>query len=149
MTPYGKRSMYDGIIFGAAALKRMHQEYPGIHVMFGKHESDEAFGLALSRPGWSVMLCGDCWVFAEDKGMGVKELHWFFPRGVQMPALRKILGFLFATGTEVLMGAPPEGHRNERLSRVVNRAIGALFQHGVYYLPRATFLGYTDTKCNM
>lgn len=137
------------IFVGIDAVRRLTVHHPDAHVFFGYHESAEAFALALTRPGWLVYESEACWVITEDKGLGIREVHWFCPEGAKLPALRRILRFIFeTTGALTLCGVTPKGHPSERYARVVNRAVGAECSEGVYVLQRDRFLAYNRPNVN-
>lgn len=131
------------IIVGLPAITRLVDRHPDVHMFFGYHESSDAFALALARPGFMVYELNGCWVITEDKGLGVREVHWCCPDGANVKTLRHILGYIFeTTGALTLCGVTPESSPYARHARVINRAVGAEPRDGVYVLPRDRFLAY-------
>lgn len=131
------------IIVGPKAVENLCRESPDCYHWFGAHLSLGHFLAWITRPEWLVLQSGDCWLLTEDWGMGVREVHWFCPNGAKTKALRQMIAVLFATTpTMMLVGSTPVGHSNELKARIINRAVGAQRQGGLYVLPKAAFEGY-------
>lgn len=141
--------MPDRIRIGADAIAYLTEKHPGAYANFGTHESKEYFALALYRPGWLVLESEDCWLLTEDKGFGVREVHWFCPSGARIAAIRRLIRFIFDTsGAESLMGVTPADSPFSLAARVLNRAVGAELVDGVYVLPKARFIAYNRANVN-
>mgnify|MGYP000125389767 CR=1 FL=1 len=131
------------ILIGAEAVGKLTNTYPNAHVFFGDHESTLAFAITISRPGWLTYESEGCWIIAEDKGFGIREIHWFCPTGAKITVIRRLIQFIFdTTGAVMVCGAPVKGHANALKTRVLCRAIGAEPDGGTYLLSKSRFLAY-------
>ena len=128
---------------GAEAVGKLTNDYPDAHAFFGDHESALAFAITISQPGWLAYESENCWIIAEDKGFGMREIHWFCPNGAKITVIRRLIQFIFdTTGAVMVAGAPVPGHMNALKTRVLCRAIGADLDGTTYVLSKSRFLTY-------
>jgi hypothetical protein len=135
------------VFTGIGAIRNMITKFPSAHVHFGEHESPMHFAARVNLPDFVVLECDGCWMLVEIVGVGVGEAHWFCPDGVKLPALRRIIGYLFdVLRFDELRGATPPGYPNERAARAVSIAVGAVREGRSHVLTRARFLAYNAAK---
>lgn len=134
---------------GAAAVGKLTNDYPDAHDFFGDHESALAFAITISQPGWLAYESENCWIIANDKGFGMREIHWFCPGGAKIAVIRRLIQFIFdTTGAVMVAGAPIPGHVNALKTKMLCRAIGAELDGTTYVLSKARFIAYNRANVN-
>lgn len=141
--------MSAGIVTGEAAVRWLQERYPDAYRFFGgfggvpAFPDMESFVRTISCREWLVLCDEHCWMLTQIRQIGVREVHWFCPRGVKIKALRRMISHIFDhTLTTTLCGVTPDDHKNKLAARVVNRALGAKKIGAFYYLSSEDFAAY-------
>lgn len=130
-----------GVYVGDVAARSLIDRFPKAYVFFGEHAGPEEFYAAITRPGWLVFERRGHWVVTKDLLDGYREVHWFFPYGVDARVARTIIEAIFhLTDAEMLVGETPEGHWNSLPARLVSRSLGAEREQDHYILSRDKFM---------
>jgi len=132
------------MITGFDAVDDLVSRHPQAHRVFAV-DSAERLRLLLSMPGWLVMSDTGCWVALENTGVS-HALHWFCPGGVNIAAIRLMLGHAFQSGVESVHGTTIRGHPYAREAAVLARALGAVRDGGKLVLTAERFKVYNAGK---
>lgn len=132
---------------GESTITKLIETYPGAEAFFGPFLSPQHFELVLLGPMWTVLEEDECWMLVEFKSPGIGEVHWFCPAGANTASIRKMLNVLFASGVfTTLQGTVPPDHLSGLKARILNRAVGAVKENGVYVLTKERFLAYNSER---